>query len=167
MVWRTGFSCFSSRTTVPGKQAGMASETPPSVESDGFSARWTRIIYKLRQPIMNFLHVVTSTSASNPKRTITIVLVLSIGLFVAGLFTNFTLDVGDQLWTPRNSKPVEVSSLRLSDISRFVFKTPNGSWSLARSMLIGLTTILATRKKKGVSICSFMRREEMYWDKIK
>jgi hypothetical protein len=117
MLWRTGSLYFSSRTTVPGKQGGMTSETPPSIESDGFSARWTRIIRKLHKPIMKFLHAVTSMSARNPKRTITIVLVFSIGLFVVGSLTNFTLDVGDQLWTPRNSKPVEVSSIRLQDIS--------------------------------------------------
>jgi hypothetical protein len=54
------------------------------------------------------LHAVTSKAASNPKRTIGAVVLLSSFLFVVGLLTNFNVDVNDDaVWTPTGARPVQ------------------------------------------------------------
>jgi hypothetical protein len=54
------------------------------------------------------LHAVTSKAASNPKRTIGAVVLLSSLLFVVGLLTNFNVDVDDDaVWTPSGARPVQ------------------------------------------------------------
>jgi hypothetical protein len=54
------------------------------------------------------LHAVTSKAASNPKRTIGAVVLLSSFLFVVGLLTNFNVDVDDEaVWTPTGARPVQ------------------------------------------------------------
>jgi hypothetical protein len=56
------------------------------------------------------MHAVTSKAASNPKRTIGAVVLLSLLLFVAGLLTNFNVDVDDDtVWTPSGARPVKHS----------------------------------------------------------
>jgi hypothetical protein len=56
------------------------------------------------------LHAVTSKAASNPKRTIGAVALLSLLLFVVGLLTNFNVDVDDDaVWTPSGARPVQHS----------------------------------------------------------
>lgn len=54
------------------------------------------------------LKMTSGFAAENPKLTILSVITFSVGIFVLGLMTNFTLDTGDQLWTPKGSKPVQV-----------------------------------------------------------
>lgn len=76
----------------------------------GYSAKWSILVNKLRQPIIKFLHALACTSANNPKRTITFVITLSLGIFIIGLWTNFSVDVGDHIWTPKDSKPVKHSN---------------------------------------------------------
>jgi hypothetical protein len=56
------------------------------------------------------LHAVTSKAASNPKRTIGAVVLLSLLLFLVGLFTNFNVEVDDEiLWTPSGARPAQHS----------------------------------------------------------
>jgi hypothetical protein len=54
------------------------------------------------------IHKITHVSAVNPKSTIIGVVIFAIGILVLGLFTNFSVDVDeDVLWTPRGSNPVK------------------------------------------------------------
>jgi hypothetical protein len=79
-----------------------------SLQSRTFSAKWTRAVNAARVPILKALHTITGLSAQNPMTTIATVIILSIGLFVIGLVTNFSVDVDeDVLWTPKDSKPVQ------------------------------------------------------------
>jgi hypothetical protein len=56
------------------------------------------------------LHAVTSKSASNPKRTIGAVVLLSLLLFIVGFLTNFNVNVDkDIIWTPSGARPVQHS----------------------------------------------------------
>jgi Niemann-Pick C1 protein len=73
--------------------------------------KWTAIVTTtIHRPILTALHAVTSKAVSNPKRTIGAVAVLSLLLFVVGLFTNFNIDVDDDtVWTPSGARPVQRS----------------------------------------------------------
>lgn len=89
--------------TTPVKN-GITETKPPT----GISARWTAVVTGIHQPIPTFLHAVTSKAASNPKRAIGAVVLLSLLLFVVGLFTNFNVDVDDDtVWTPSGARPVQ------------------------------------------------------------
>jgi hypothetical protein len=88
--------------------------TPAEIDTDatkaptGFSTKWTTVVTDIHQPILTALHAVTSKAASNPKRTIGAVVVLSLLLFVGGLLTNFNVDVDDDtVWTPSGARPVQ------------------------------------------------------------
>ncbi|GAX11662.1 hypothetical protein FisN_7Lh023 [Fistulifera solaris] len=72
--------------------------------------KWEDVVKNARRPIMTSLRVVSGASARNPIRTIVAVIVLSLGVFVLGLFTNFEVEVdGEALWTPQSSKPIQHS----------------------------------------------------------
>jgi hypothetical protein len=93
-------------------------------EAAGFSSKWTAMVTtSIHQPILRVLHAVTSKAASNPKRTIGAVVVLSLLLFVVGLFTNFNVDVDDDtVWTPAGARPVQHSKW-IDDESGFPSET--------------------------------------------
>jgi hypothetical protein len=64
----------------------------------------------IHRPIPTALHAFTSKAVSNPRRTIGAVAVLSVVLFVVGVFTNFNIDVDDDtVWTPSGARPVQHS----------------------------------------------------------
>jgi hypothetical protein len=107
------FAFFAARIE---DEEGRKSKGTPTESGGGFSEKWTRMVYKLRVPIVKALQAMTSVAANNPKRTITGIIVFSIGIFVLGLVTNFTLDTSEQLWTPKNSKPVDVSTSRFVNL---------------------------------------------------
>jgi hypothetical protein len=66
------------------------------------------MVRRIHQPILKAMLSITSMAASNPKRTLVAVLVLSLLLFVGGLFTNFEVDTDDDaVWTPAESRPVQ------------------------------------------------------------
>jgi hypothetical protein len=90
----------------------------------GFSVKWTAMVTtSIHRPILTALHAVTSKAASNPKRTIGAVVVLSLLLFVVGLFTNFNVDVDDDtVWTPAGARPVQHSKW-IDDESGFPSET--------------------------------------------
>ena len=68
------------------------------------------MIDAIHYPIMKFLHFLSGIAARNPRKTMLTVVTLSIGIFVLGLFTNFSVDVDeDRLWTPENGKPIQHS----------------------------------------------------------
>jgi hypothetical protein len=74
----------------------------------GFSSQWTAAIDYLRIPILKAMQAITRFSALNPKSTIAGVVFFSIGIFVLGLFTNFSVDVNeDTLWTPKGANPAK------------------------------------------------------------
>ena len=83
------------------------------------------MIDKIRTPLMLVLHWITSLCARHPRRTVSLVSLLSIALVAIGLFTNFSVDVNeDTLWTPDNGKAVSHSAwidATYDDKSEFVF----------------------------------------------
>jgi predicted RND superfamily exporter protein len=87
---------------------GPTPEANQKCSAETFSAKWTRVVGMTRTPIVATLQSVAGCSARNPKRTISAVLIVSIVLVVVGIFTNFNVDVDeDILWTPRNSKALQ------------------------------------------------------------
>jgi hypothetical protein len=77
----------------------------------------------IHRPILTALHADTSKAASNPKQTIGAVVVLSLLLFVVGLFTNFNVNVDDDtVWTPAGAGPVQHSNW-IDDESGFPAET--------------------------------------------
>jgi Niemann-Pick C1 protein len=79
----------------------------PTLPDYAWSSQWTAIVNRLRAPILAGIQVLTGVSAKNPKRTIGIVVMSSVLLFVVGLYTNFSVFVDENvLWTPMNSPPV-------------------------------------------------------------
>lgn len=86
--------------------ADSAGETP--LEPSSFSLKWTKTINTIRKPLYDVLHIMTRISAENPKRTISIITLLSLAVFFIGLATNFQMDSDeDMLWTPRDSPPAK------------------------------------------------------------
>ncbi len=66
-----------------------------------FSQKWTSIVNRLRAPVLTGLHKITNLSAQHPKTVLLTVAILSLTLFVIGLFTGFSVEVDeDRLWTP-------------------------------------------------------------------
>jgi hypothetical protein len=62
----------------------------------------------MHRPILKGMHVITSTSASYPRRTIGLVVFISVLLFVSGYLTRFDLRAdGADDWTPFNSLPAK------------------------------------------------------------
>ena len=71
------------------------------------SQKWTNAINAIRLPIMRALLVVSGHASANPKLHIVGAIVLSFLLLVAGLMTNFSIDVDeDVVWTPQNTRPI-------------------------------------------------------------
>jgi len=66
-----------------------------------FSQKWTSVVNRLRAPVLTGLHKITNLSAQHPKTVLLTVAILSLTLFVIGLFTGFSVEVDeDRLWTP-------------------------------------------------------------------
>jgi hypothetical protein len=105
------FSLFRTlETEVNTETIPVENDTDATKAPTGFSTKWTTVVTGIHQPILTALHAVTSRAASNPKRTIGAVVVLSLLLFVGGLLTNFNVDVDDDsVWTPSGSRPVQHS----------------------------------------------------------
>jgi len=92
-----------------GTDLAVASADDSNTKTLSLSQKWTDfIINYTRKPIVKVLLKITDFSAANPKITITSVVLFSILLLVIGLFTNFNVDVDeDVLWTPRDSRPLK------------------------------------------------------------
>jgi Niemann-Pick C1 protein len=82
----------------------------PIEEATGFSAKWTRTINTIHIPVIRALLWTSNKSATNPRRTVSLVTFVSVALIVIGIFTNFSVDVDeDVLWTPKGARPVQHS----------------------------------------------------------
>lgn len=101
-------------------------ETSPaevSATNNSLSVQWKRVVLGIHAPILYFMQVVTQSVAYNPKRTLVGITGLSLALLVVGLFTNFNVDVDeDVLWTPSNSLPIKHSNW-IDDASNFPKET--------------------------------------------
>ena len=95
------------RSTVERQQPPVEQSPKPKT----FSEKWSALIQRTHMPVIRFLQVITSLAARNPKRTVCSVVAISVSFLVAGLLTNFhlELDEGD-LWAPKDS-----ISMRQSD----------------------------------------------------
>lgn len=79
------------------------------LRDEGYSSAWTTIIHKrMHRPMLKGIHAITSTSASYPRRTIGLVIFISLLLFVSGYLTRFDLRAdGADDWAPSNSLPAK------------------------------------------------------------
>jgi len=69
------------------------------------SQKWTKTIKRFRAPVTRMLVGIADNSARYPKTYIISIIVISFALAVVGLFTNFNLEVNeDIIWTPTNSR---------------------------------------------------------------
>lgn len=76
-------------------------------ETMTFSQRWTRALQAFTKPMLKPILGASDHAARYPKTYIISIVVLSIGLMVLGLATNFTQETSDDIWSPKGSKPVE------------------------------------------------------------
>lgn len=81
-----------------------------SEKKESFSQQWTRTLQSFTKPILKPFLALSHTAAMNPKITIVSVIVLSFGLMVLGMATNFTAETDDDIWTPQGSRPIEHGS---------------------------------------------------------
>jgi hypothetical protein len=58
---------------------------------------WTGFVNRVRAPIVQAVKKLAVQSAMFPKRTIAMVMFISFGLFITGLFTNFSVDVDEDV----------------------------------------------------------------------
>jgi hypothetical protein len=92
-----------------------------------WSKKWTGFLLTIRKPIKNSLLFVSTKAATYPKSFVVGVIGFSIAIAVLGLFTNFNVDVDeDVLWTPSGSRPVSHGSW-IDDESGF--PGTSGKWS--------------------------------------
>lgn len=109
----SGTSSFSTdptnatNTTQVDTPSNVVPQSQPNREDYAWSAQWTAVVNRMRAPILRGIQVMTRASAQNPYRTIALIVILSVGTFVTGLFTNFSVDVDENvLWTPMGSHPI-------------------------------------------------------------
>ncbi|KAL7558591.1 hypothetical protein ACA910_016211 [Epithemia clementina (nom. ined.)] len=109
--------CNGNTPVMTNFQGEEGQNNAPSPSS--FSEQWSRVIQGVQAPILVGMQALTQTVAYNPKRTLFGVTFLSVLLLVIGLFTNFNVDVDeDILWTPANSLPIQHSDW-IDDQSNF------------------------------------------------
>lgn len=69
-----------------------------------FSQKWTRALQGFTKPLLQPIFVISDHAARNPKLYILFTIVFSLGIMVLGLFTNFTEETSDDIWTPQNAR---------------------------------------------------------------
>ena len=72
-----------------------------------FSQKWTRTLKAFTKPMLKPILVTSNHAAKNPKSYIISIIILSFGLMVLGLATNFEQNVSDDIWSPEGSKSVD------------------------------------------------------------
>jgi hypothetical protein len=104
-------SCTSSLAPHPDNSVDDVDDDDPPTQKKtipAWSRGWTRAVLCTHVPILYVLQCISSTAAHYPRCTITGTTILSVGLLVTGLLTNFTLQVGRQ-FSPKGSAPVQHS----------------------------------------------------------
>ena len=72
------------------------------------SERWTDVINAIRKPVNRGLLALVDTAAARPRTCVASIIVFSIAVMAIGIFTNFSVDVNeDVLWTPEGSRPIK------------------------------------------------------------
>ncbi|CAB9530727.1 Pick C1-like protein 1 [Seminavis robusta] len=84
-----------------------------------FSEQWTRTINSFMKPIRRALIVLTRHAANHPKSYVTAIIVVSIGLMLVGLATNFEVIADGDVWTPQDTRSVQHGDWIDSDDSGF------------------------------------------------
>jgi len=75
------------------------------VSTRTFSQKWSNLIFHAQTPVKKAMLVITDSVVRNPKTYITLVCIFSLVLLTTGIFTNFNVEVNeDVLWTPRGCR---------------------------------------------------------------
>jgi len=86
------------------------------------SKKWTSTLLQIRKPIIKNLLAITRCASRYPEICIVSTILLSFGILIIGIFTNFELVVdGDIMWTPTPSR-IQSHGKWVKDSSGF--KTP-------------------------------------------
>ena len=82
-------------------------ELAHSGKSEGdYPPTWTLLVIRFRRPFESIIKKIAITSATFPKTTIAVVVLVSFGLLAGGMATNFRIEIDEhKLWTPRGSYP--------------------------------------------------------------
>lgn len=77
----------------------LASNGSASSEEEGSQTlpAWTNFVNQIRSPPSRAVRTLAVHSAKYPKSTIAAVVIFSLGIFVLGLFTNFSVDVDEDV----------------------------------------------------------------------
>ena len=76
-------------------------------EKASFSRRWTKCLKSFSDPLLRPFLALSHHAATHPKTYVASISVLSVALMAIGLFTNFTQETSDDIWTPKGSRPIE------------------------------------------------------------
>lgn len=77
---------------------------------NSFSKKWTRALKSFSRPLLSPFLFLSHHAATHPKTYIAVISILSVGLMVLGIATNFTTETSDDIWTPVGSRPLEHGS---------------------------------------------------------
>lgn len=72
-----------------------------------FSQKWTLALQSCTKPILKPILALSNHAATHPKSYIVSIIILSLGIMLLGIATNFTMETDDDIWTPQNSKVLE------------------------------------------------------------
>ena len=75
-----------------------------------FLRRWTKYLRGFSDPLLRPFLALSHHTATHLKTYLASIYVLSVGLMVIGLATNFTQETNDNIWTPKGSKTKEHGS---------------------------------------------------------
>lgn len=92
---------------IPPSNNSVMSEQNDHQEAKTFSQKWTRGLQKFTKPMLRPILGMSSHAAKNPKSYVISIIVMSCALMALGLFTNFTEETSDDIWSPAGSKTVE------------------------------------------------------------
>ncbi|KAL7549228.1 hypothetical protein ACHAWF_012501 [Thalassiosira exigua] len=71
------------------------------------SSRWSRCVIALTSPLVCIVQAMSRLAAAYPKATIIALPTISIAMLFAGLFTNFNIISGKEIWAPVGSKAAQ------------------------------------------------------------
>lgn len=79
-------------------------EDSASTTSSTMSDKWTWSVHRIHAFLLSLLRPLVRTAATNPRRTVAGIAIMSLVFLVTGLMTNFRMELDEgRLWTPRNS----------------------------------------------------------------
>jgi Patched family len=99
-------------------KTNIMEDTSDTRKGSNCSQKWTRTLTAFTRPILKPILAMSHFSATYPKAVIVGTIMFSVGILLIGMFTNFTAETDNDIWTPEGSKPV-IHGTWIKDESNF------------------------------------------------